>query len=95
MAAMTAKVQDLVDQRLPERTRLALQENAEVKAQLSQLSAQAQHLMVENSSLRDRKGQLRVDVDVLEELLSETSRQSCIRKKVLDVHARRHFSCSD
>ncbi|XP_068594883.1 cilia- and flagella-associated protein 157 [Brachionichthys hirsutus] len=82
--ALAAKVQHLVDQKVPERTRLALQENTEIKAQLSQLSEQARALMSENSALRDRKSQLHVDVDILEQLFSETSRQSCIRKKVVE-----------
>ncbi|XP_070820786.1 cilia- and flagella-associated protein 157-like [Chaetodon trifascialis] len=84
VAAMAAEVQHLVDQKVPETTRLALQENTEVKAQFSLLSEQAQVLMGENSALRDRKSQLSVDVDILEQMLSETSRQSCIRKKVVE-----------
>lgn len=82
MAAMADEVQHLVDQKVPETTRLALQENTEVKARYSQLSEQAQVLMGENFALRDLKSQLSVDVDNLEQMLSETSRQSCIRKKV-------------
>lgn len=88
MAAMAAEVQHLVDQKVPETTRLALQENSEVKAQISQLSEQTHVLMEENSALRDRKSRLSVDVDILEQMLSETSRKSCIRKKVrvTDIH---------
>ncbi|XP_068166282.1 cilia- and flagella-associated protein 157-like isoform X2 [Antennarius striatus] len=82
--ALAAEVEHLVEQKVPEKTRLALQENTEVKAQLSQLSEQARVLMLENSALRDRKSQLSVDVDILEQLLSETSRQSCIRKKAVE-----------
>lgn len=82
VASMAAEVQHLVDQKVPEATRLALQENTEVKAQFSQLSAQVQVLMGENSALRDRKSRLSVDVDILEQMLSKTSRKSCIREKV-------------
>ncbi|XP_031161807.1 cilia- and flagella-associated protein 157 [Sander lucioperca] len=84
VAAMAAEVQHLVDQKVPETTRLALQENSEVKAQISQLSEQTHVLMEENSALRDRKSRLSVDVDILEQMLSETSRKSCIRKKVVE-----------
>lgn len=82
-AAMAAEVQPSVNQKVLETTRLAL-ENTEVKARFSQLSEQALVLMGENSALRDRKSQLSVDVHVLEQMLSEMSRQSCIRKKVGD-----------
>lgn len=82
VAAVAAEVQDLVNQKVPETTRLAIEENMEVNARLSQLSEQVLVLMGENSALRGRKSQLSVDVDVLEEMLREMSRQSCIRKKV-------------
>ncbi|KAI3371952.1 hypothetical protein L3Q82_006826 [Scortum barcoo] len=84
VAAMEAQVQHLVNQKIPETTRSALQQNAEFKAQMNQLSEQTQVLMGKNSALRDRKSRLSVDVDILEQMLSETSRQSCIRKKVVE-----------
>lgn len=82
VAAMAAEVERLVDQRVPETTRLALQENAEMKARLSELSEQARLVMKEKSALQDRKSRLSADVDVLEEMLSELTRKSCIHKKV-------------
>ncbi|XP_071340021.1 cilia- and flagella-associated protein 157-like [Trachinotus anak] len=84
VAAMAAEVQQLVDLKVPETTRLALQENTEVRAQLSQLSEQTHVLMKENSALQDRKSKLSVDVDILEHMISELSRTSCIRKKVVE-----------
>ncbi|XP_029366201.1 cilia- and flagella-associated protein 157-like [Echeneis naucrates] len=84
MAAMAAEVQQLADQKIPETTRAALLENAEVRAQLSQMSEQAQVLMKENSALQDRKTQLRMDVEILENMLSEMSRKSCFRKKAAE-----------
>ncbi|TKS77927.1 Cilia- and flagella-associated protein 157 [Collichthys lucidus] len=84
VAAMAAQEQHLVDQKVPETIRLALQENTEVKAQFNQLSEQAQVLMGQNSALRARKSQLSVDLGILEEMLSEMSHQSCIRKKVVE-----------
>ncbi|KAL3975270.1 solute carrier family 23 (nucleobase transporter), member 1 [Sarotherodon galilaeus] len=83
-AAMAAEVQLLVDQKVPETTRLALQENVEVKARVGQLSEQVQVLMEENAALRGCKSQLSVDVENLEEMLRETSRTSCVRKKVVE-----------
>ncbi|KAK2901721.1 hypothetical protein Q8A73_011467 [Channa argus] len=83
-AAMAAEVQQLVNRKVPETTRLALQENVELKSQLSELSAQAQVLMKENSALQDRKSQLSLDREILEKLLSEMTRQSCIHKKVVE-----------
>ncbi|XP_063346728.1 cilia- and flagella-associated protein 157-like [Pelmatolapia mariae] len=83
-AAMAAEVQLLVDQKVPETTRLALQENTEVKARVGQLSEQVQVLMEENTALRGCKSQLSVDVENLEEMLRETSRTSCVRKKVVE-----------
>ncbi|XP_069034602.1 cilia- and flagella-associated protein 157-like [Embiotoca jacksoni] len=84
VAAMAAEVQHLVDQKVPETTRLALEENAEVKARFSHLSEKTDVLWKENAALRDRKSQLKVDVDILEETLSKTSRTSCIRKRVVE-----------
>lgn len=86
VAAMEAEVQHLVDQKVPETTRLALQENTEVKARFSHLSERAKVLIGENSALKDRKSQLSLDVDILEQMVSETSRQSCVRKKVRERH---------
>ncbi|KAK2838070.1 hypothetical protein Q5P01_015282 [Channa striata] len=83
-AAMAAEVQQLVDQKVPETTRLALQDNAELKSQLGELSGQTKVLMRENSALQERKTQLSLDVDILEKMLSEMTRQSCIRKKVVE-----------
>ncbi|KAL6114858.1 cfap157 [Pungitius sinensis] len=84
VASLAADVQHLVDQKVPETTRSALRENAEVKARLGQLSQQTLSLMGDNSSLRERQARLGVDVDILEQMLKETSRQSCVRKKVVE-----------
>lgn len=79
---LAAEVQQQVEQKIPEMTRLTLQENTEVRAQFSKLSEQALVMIKENSTLREQKNQLRLDVDSLEEMLSKTSHQSCISKKV-------------
>lgn len=85
VAAMAAEVQHLVDQKVPETTRLTVQENNEVKTRFSQLSEQAQVLVEENTALRVKKSQLSVDVDILEQTLSGITRESCIRKKVRGI----------
>ncbi|XP_033975134.1 cilia- and flagella-associated protein 157 [Trematomus bernacchii] len=84
VAVMAAEVQQLVEQKVPEAARSALQENAEVRSLISQLSEQNHDLMEENFALRERKGRLRVEVENLEEMLRETSRQSCVHKKVVE-----------
>lgn len=84
VAAMAEEVQHLVDQNLPETTRMALQENTELKIQLSQLSEQAHALMKGNSGLQEQKSKLSLDVDILENMLSKMTRQSCSRKKARD-----------
>ncbi|KAM6930873.1 cilia- and flagella-associated protein 157-like [Xenentodon cancila] len=84
VAAMEAEVQHLVNQKLPETTRLALQDIVELKACYNQLSEHAQLLTVENSALRQQKSQLIMDVDILEQMLRKTSRMSCIHKRKVD-----------
>ncbi|XP_029016774.1 cilia- and flagella-associated protein 157 [Betta splendens] len=84
MAAMSEKVQKQVDQNLPEATRMALQENTELKVQLNQMSELAKNLMKKNSALQGCKNQLRLDVELLEKMMSEVSRQSCVHKKVVE-----------
>ncbi|MEQ2176728.1 hypothetical protein GOODEAATRI_030980, partial [Goodea atripinnis] len=78
---MSEKVQHLVDQRLPETTRSVLQENTELKTRFSQLSEVAKSLWEENKALREHKRQLSIDTDILEQMVSGTSRISCVRKK--------------
>ncbi len=77
-----AEVQRVADQKLPETTRLALQENEEVNGQLSWLSELTQVLMRRNPGLQDSKSQLSLEVDDLEQMFSKTSRQKSVRKKV-------------
>ncbi|XP_068460769.1 cilia- and flagella-associated protein 157-like isoform X2 [Clinocottus analis] len=84
VATMAAEVQHLVDQKVPAATKSALQENTEVKARMGRLSEQTLTLMEENSDLRDRKSRLSVDLHLLEEMLHETTRKSCVRKKVAE-----------
>ncbi|XP_008417608.1 uncharacterized protein C9orf117 homolog isoform X2 [Poecilia reticulata] len=81
VAAMSAQVQHLVEQKLPEATRSVLQENSELQSLLGRLSALSRSLQRENAALRERKKQLSVDTDVLEETLRRAARASCVRQK--------------
>ncbi|XP_054895380.1 cilia- and flagella-associated protein 157-like [Poeciliopsis prolifica] len=81
VAAMSAQVQHLVEQKLPEATRSVLQENLELQSLLGRLSAVSRSLQRENAALRERKKQLSVDTDVLEETLRRAARASCMRQK--------------
>lgn len=80
--AMAVEVQHLVNQKLPDTTRMTMEENMEVKARFNQLSEEVVVLMGENTALRASKTQLSVNVDTLEKMLSEVSRQNGMRKKV-------------
>lgn len=80
--AMAVEVQQLVNQKLPETTRLTMEENSQVKARFSQLSEEVVVLMGENTALRANKSQLSVNVSTLEKMMSEVSRQNALRKKV-------------
>lgn len=84
-AAMEVEVQNLVNQKVPEMTRLTLQENTELREQFIQLTEQAQVLLTENSGLKSHVSRLTVDVENLEQMLSEVSRKACIHKKVTDI----------
>lgn len=80
--AMAVEVQQLVNQKLPETTRLTMEENTQVKARFNQLSEEVVVLMGENTALRANKSQLSVNVSTLEKMMSEVSRQNALRKKV-------------
>lgn len=80
--AMAVEVQQLVNQKLPETTRLTMEENTQVKARFNQLSEEVVVLMGENTALRANKSQLSINVSTLEKMMSEVSRQNALRKKV-------------
>lgn len=80
--AMAVEVQQLVNQKLPETTRLTMEENMQVKSRFSQLSEEVVVLMSDNTALRAEKSQLSVNVSTLEKMVSEVSRQNALRKKV-------------
>lgn len=80
--AMAVEVQQLVNQKLPETTRMTMEENSQVKARFNQLSEEVVVLMGENTALRANKSQLCINVSTLEKMMSEVSRQNALRKKV-------------
>lgn len=80
--AMAVEVQQLVNQKLPETTRMTMEENTQVKARFNQLSEEVVVLMSENTALRANKSQFSINVSTLEKMMSEVSRQNALRKKV-------------
>lgn len=80
--AMAVEVQQLVNQKLPETTRMTMEENTQVKARFNLLSEEVVVLMGENTALRANKSQLSINVSTLEKMMSEVSRQNALRKKV-------------
>ncbi|XP_034026696.1 cilia- and flagella-associated protein 157 [Thalassophryne amazonica] len=84
MAAMDAQVQHLVDQKVLEKTREVLQESKEAKSHFNLLSDQNQVLLKENKVLRQLKNRLSINMDILEQTISEITHKSCIRKKVAE-----------
>ncbi|XP_017288606.1 cilia- and flagella-associated protein 157 [Kryptolebias marmoratus] len=80
-AAEEATVQHLVEEKLPEASRVVLQENLQVKAFFRQLSEQKQVLMEDNAALREQTSRLSVDLEILEQTVRQTSRTNWIRKK--------------
>uniref|UniRef100_A0A3B3ULM3 Cilia- and flagella-associated protein 157 n=1 Tax=Poecilia latipinna TaxID=48699 RepID=A0A3B3ULM3_9TELE len=93
VAAMSAQVQHLVEQKLPEATRSVLQENSELQSLLGRLSALSRSLQRENAALRERKKQLSVDTDILEETLRRAARASCMHQKVRGRFLQRRAGC--
>ncbi|XP_012735252.2 cilia- and flagella-associated protein 157 [Fundulus heteroclitus] len=81
VAAMLAKVEHLVELKLPERTRCVLQENTQLKVRFSQLCEVARSLQEENASLREHQRRLRIDTEILEQTVRQTARISCRRRK--------------
>ncbi|XP_053725722.1 centromere protein F-like isoform X2 [Synchiropus splendidus] len=81
---LEARIQDLWDNKVPKRTKLALEENLELKGQFTQLSEKQSVLLKENLALKDRTNRLKRDVDNMENTLSQKSRKSCVQRKVVD-----------
>ncbi|XP_078141516.1 cilia- and flagella-associated protein 157 [Centroberyx gerrardi] len=83
VASVAAELRRLSEQRMPETTARAVQENAAVRAQLGRLSEHGDALLRENEALRSRERRLRLQLDVLEPLLSQVTRKSRSQHKVV------------
>ena len=79
---MALNVQRLVAQQLPEETKQAFEDNAELLARCSHLSQQAEALIRENSALQEHKSKHSVDSDILEQMNRDLSRRACVHRKV-------------
>ncbi|KAK7934476.1 hypothetical protein WMY93_005372 [Mugilogobius chulae] len=84
VAKMEVEVQSLVKQKLPETTSIAIQQNKELKERFGQLSQHTHGLQDENTFLQTTKTQLKLDVENLEQMLREVSRNNCIQKRVVE-----------
>ncbi|KAJ0067775.1 hypothetical protein NL108_010448, partial [Boleophthalmus pectinirostris] len=82
VANMEAEVQSLVNQKLPETTSLALEQNKELRERFIQLSQHTQELLERNTALQKIKTGLKLDVENLEQMFKEVSRNNCVQKRV-------------
>ncbi|KAM3865996.1 cilia- and flagella-associated protein 157 [Diretmus argenteus] len=79
-----AEMQRFLEQKLPETTRLALLENAELQSRHIQVSDQNNVLLEENQTLLAQRMKLRVEVNVLEEFIKQMTRKSHSHHKVAE-----------
>uniref|UniRef100_A0A3B4AUE8 Cilia- and flagella-associated protein 157 n=1 Tax=Periophthalmus magnuspinnatus TaxID=409849 RepID=A0A3B4AUE8_9GOBI len=84
VADMESEVQSLVNQKLPQTTVLALEQNTELRERFLQLSQHAQELVQRNTALQKTKTELKLDVENLEQMFKEVSRNNCVQKRVVE-----------
>ncbi|KAJ0019289.1 hypothetical protein NQD34_006858 [Periophthalmus magnuspinnatus] len=84
VADMESEVQSLVKQKLPQTTVLALEQNTELRERFLQLSQHAQELVQRNTALQKTKTELKLDVENLEQMFKEVSRNNCVQKRVVE-----------
>lgn len=82
VAAVAAEFRRESDQKMPETTKRALQENLSVTAQLKHLSDKTKELLKENDALRVREKQLKIENETVEPLLHEITRKNVSNQKV-------------
>ncbi len=94
VAAVAAEFRWLSDQKMPETTKRAMQENLSVTAQLQQLSDKTKELLKENDDLRAREKQLKIENAITEPLLHEITKKNVANQKVasLCVYTFMHLS---
>uniref|UniRef100_A0A671MAZ0 Cilia- and flagella-associated protein 157 n=1 Tax=Sinocyclocheilus anshuiensis TaxID=1608454 RepID=A0A671MAZ0_9TELE len=83
VAAVAAEFLRVSDQRMPETTKKAMQENLSVTAQLQQLSDKTKELLKENDDLRAREKQLKIENAITEPLLHEITKKNVANQKVV------------
>ncbi|KAI7812454.1 hypothetical protein IRJ41_002077 [Triplophysa rosa] len=83
IAAVAAEFRRESDQKMPETTKRALQENLSVTAQLKHLSDKTQELLKENDALKAREKQLKIENETVEPLLHEITRKNVTNQKVV------------
>ncbi|XP_043094701.1 cilia- and flagella-associated protein 157-like [Puntigrus tetrazona] len=83
VAAVAAEFRRVSDQKMPETTKRAMQENLSVTAQLQQLSDKTKELLKENNDLRAREKQLKIENAINEPLLHEITKKSVANQKVV------------
>ncbi|XP_051541886.1 cilia- and flagella-associated protein 157-like isoform X2 [Myxocyprinus asiaticus] len=82
VAAVAAEFRRVSDQKMPETTMRAMQENLAVTAQLKQLNDKTKELLKENDALRAREKQLKIENGIAEPLLNEMTRKNIANQKV-------------
>ncbi|KAK7165104.1 hypothetical protein R3I94_003467 [Phoxinus phoxinus] len=83
VAAVAAEFRRVSDQKMPETTMRAMQENISVTAQLQLLSDKTQELLKENDALRARERQLKIENGITEPLLHEITKKNVANQKVV------------
>lgn len=82
VAAVAAEFRRESDQKMPETTKRALQENLSVTAQLKHLSDKTKELLKEIDVLKAREKQLKIENETVEPLLHEITRKNVANQKV-------------
>ncbi|KAK2911657.1 hypothetical protein QQF64_027470 [Cirrhinus molitorella] len=83
VAAVATEFRRVSDQKMPETTKRAMQENLSVTAQLQQLSDKTKELLKENDDLRAREKQLKIENAITEPLLHEITKKNVANQKVV------------
>ncbi|NP_001103638.1 cilia- and flagella-associated protein 157 [Danio rerio] len=83
VATVAAEFRRVSDEKMPETTLRAMQENLSVTAQLQQLSEKTKELLKENDALRARERQLKRENGITEPLLHEITKKSVANQKVV------------
>ncbi|XP_056601098.1 cilia- and flagella-associated protein 157 [Triplophysa dalaica] len=83
VAAVAAEFRRESDEKMPETTKRALQENLSLTAQLMHLSDKTKELLKESDALKAREKQLKIENETMEPLLHEITRKNVANQKVV------------